>query len=371
MSAPLGDGAVSRVLMTADAVGGVWQYALELARGFSDRGIQTLLAVLGPRPDPAKMREARKVPRLHLLHTDLPLDWTARSESEVLEVGTTLANLVEDYGADIIHLNSPSLAALGNYSVPVAATAHSCVATWWQAMHAGLPMPDDFQWRTEHTARGIAAADAVIAPTHSFAAALRQTYGLRSNILVVHNGRRPQIGSDGERRRCVLTAGRLWDGAKNVAALDRVAPHLDAPVYAAGPLAGPNGASIELRHVRPLGSLSDLALSRWYRRSPIFVSLSRYEPFGLSVLEAAQSGAALVLSDIPSFRELWDGAALFVRDDDELLTALRELLDAEEHARVLGARARARAARYEASTMVDGTLAIYRLLRLPKARLAM
>ena len=37
-----------------------------------------------------------------------------------------------------------------------------------------------------------------------------------------------------------------------------------------------------------------------------------YEPFGLAVLEAAQAGCALVLSDIPTFRELWDGAAMFV-----------------------------------------------------------
>jgi glycosyltransferase involved in cell wall biosynthesis len=34
------------------------------------------------------------------------------------------------------------------------------------------------------------------------------------------------------------------------------------------------------------------------------------------VVEAAISGAALVLSDIPTFRELWDGAALFIGADD-------------------------------------------------------
>ena len=45
---------------------------------------------------------------------------------------------------------------------------------------------------------------------------------------------------------------------------------------------------------------------------PIFVSVSRYEPFGLAVLEAAHAGCALVLSDIPTFRELWQGAASFV-----------------------------------------------------------
>ena len=33
---------------------------------------------------------------------------------------------------------------------------------------------------------------------------------------------------------------------------------------------------------------------------------ARYEPFGLSILEAALSGCALVLGDLPSLRELWD-----------------------------------------------------------------
>ncbi|WP_243688744.1 glycosyltransferase [Geotalea toluenoxydans] len=43
---------------------------------------------------------------------------------------------------------------------------------------------------------------------------------------------------------------------------------------------------------------------------------ARYEPFGLTVLEAALSGCALVLGDIPSLRELWEGAAVFVPPDD-------------------------------------------------------
>ena len=38
--------------------------------------------------------------------------------------------------------------------------------------------------------------------------------------------------------------------------------------------------------------------------------------FGFSVLEAALSGCALVLGDIPSLREIWGDAALFVPPDD-------------------------------------------------------
>jgi len=36
--------------MTADAVGGVWGFALDLAAGLAARGVRTDLAVLGPGP---------------------------------------------------------------------------------------------------------------------------------------------------------------------------------------------------------------------------------------------------------------------------------------------------------------------------------
>ena len=53
---------------------------------------------------------------------------------------------------------------------------------------------------------------------------------------------------------------------------------------------------------------------------------ARYEPFGLSPLEAALAGCALVLGDIPSLREVWGDAALYVRPDDP--DALRQAIAA-------------------------------------------
>ena len=67
-----------------------------------------------------------------------------------------------------------------------------------------------------------------------------------------------------------------------------------------------------LAHLQPLGELDERTLAGCLSARPVFVSAARYEPFGLAVLEAAQAGCPLVLSDIPTFRELWDGAALFV-----------------------------------------------------------
>ncbi|MFL5224058.1 MAG: glycosyltransferase, partial [Microvirga sp.] len=87
----------------------------------------------------------------------------------------------------------------------------------------------------------------------------------------------------------------------------------------------------------------------------------RYEPFGLAVLEAAQAGCALVLSDIPTLRELWDGAALFVAADDDaaIAAAIRDLVaDPRRRAR-LGVAARARSEIYTVESTAQGMMAIY------------
>ena len=69
-----------KVLLTADTVGGVWTYALDLARGLSDRGVPVVLATLGPKPDAVQLAAAAEVPGLALRTLDQPLYWLARSE---------------------------------------------------------------------------------------------------------------------------------------------------------------------------------------------------------------------------------------------------------------------------------------------------
>jgi glycosyltransferase involved in cell wall biosynthesis len=66
-----------------------------------------------------------------------------------------------------------------------------------------------------------------------------------------------------------------------------------------------------------LGRLGPVGISAMCGRAEIYASPALYEPFGLAVLEAALSGCALVLSDIPTFRELWQGCAVFVAGNRE------------------------------------------------------
>src|SRR3546814_20423593 len=64
-----------RVLMTTDAVGGVWTYSLALARGLCSEGWSVTLVVLGPSPDVAPRQDVAEIDGCTLLLTDLPLDW--------------------------------------------------------------------------------------------------------------------------------------------------------------------------------------------------------------------------------------------------------------------------------------------------------
>lgn len=350
------------VLMTADALGGVWQYSLDLGEGLVRRGLSVTIAVLGPVPPAERIAAAEAASGCRILATGLALDWMARDPAEVHEAAAALARLAGSLNADIVHLHSPALAG-PDYPVPVVAVSHSCVGTWWEAVETG-PLPADLAWRRDLAAAGCATVDALLAPTKAFAAATQAVYGLPASPMVVRNGRRASARPSGALPPAsyVFTAGRLWDRAKNAAALDRVAARLDWPLRAAGPMESPSGERVAARHLDCLGRLDDLGVAAHLARRPVFLSLARYEPFGLAVLEAANAGCALVLSDLASFRELWDGAALFVDPEDEAgaVAAIRALADDPAERARRGAAARTRAGRYGVEAMTTGVLGIFR-----------
>jgi len=349
-------------MLTTDAVGGVWRYTLELAAQWAAKGIRALLVAMGPRPDDRQLREAATIPNLHLIATDLPLDWLAPTPAALRQAAHVLAALAARHQTDTIHLHTPALVADAAWGRPVVVMTHSCVGTWWRTVHGGV-LPPDLAWRAQAVAQGLAAADAVVAPTHGFACDLIKEYSCDRRIDVVWNGRRP-AAANADSRGIVFTAGRLWDIGKNVAVIDAAAGLLDLPVVAAGSLHGPHGGSIACQYLRCLGPLDEAAMAVQYGAASIFVSVARYEPFGLAVLEAAQAGCALILSDIATFRELWDGAALFVDPSDAhaLAATIRDCLRTPGQRDHLGTLARQRSARFSAGTMAARTWRIHQAL---------
>lgn len=353
------------VLMTADTVGGVWHYALQLARGLAARDIATVLATMGRAPSAAQRAAAASVPGLVHVHADHRLEWMPDAMEDVARSAEWLLRLERAHAPDIIHLNG-YCHAVAPFAAPKLVVAHSCVRSWWRAVLGGDP-PAEWAAYGRAVAAGLQAADAVVAPTAAFRRMLEDLYGALPAARVIHNGRDPADFSPVAAEPFVLTAGRLWDRAKNVAALDAVAPSLPWPVLVAGDDSGPDGRAEIGRNLRPLGLLAPAELAQWMGRAAVFALPARYEPFGLAVLEAALSGCALVLGDIPTFRELWDDAALFVPPDDHaaLRGALARLADDPALTASLAAAARRRAQRYGAARMVDTVVDLYGALGLP------
>ncbi|HEU0099857.1 MAG TPA: glycosyltransferase family 4 protein [Allosphingosinicella sp.] len=357
-----------RILVTADSAGSLWPYGLDLARGLSRLGHETVLALTGPAATDAQIRSATAIPGLRLVDTGLALDRTAEDEASLVRTAEGIALLADEVGADVVQLNTPALAALADFGQPVVAVLHSCVATWWETVQ-GTRLPDDFAWRTDLVAGGLRAAGEVVVPTAAFGDSVRRRYRLESAPRTVHHGRSPLAVPTGVPHDFVFTAGRLWDQGKNLGLLDSAAARIGVPVRAAGPIAGPNGGPVMFDNIHCLGTLDEAELGRCLSARPVFVSAALYEPFGLAVLEAASAGCALVLSDIPTFRELWDEVAIFVdpRDEDGFARAIGDLAGDDFERAVLGRAARERAARYTPDAMAAQMANIYRSL-LPAIR---
>lgn len=363
---------IRRVLMTADTVGGVWTYALELAGGLATCGIETTVAAMGGRLSVAQ-RAAAAHANVEVCDSALKLEWMPDPWDDVAAAGEWLLALAEQRQPDVVHLNNYAHGAL-DWNRPTVMVGHSCVCSWHAAVRGCAAGPEWDRYRAM-VARGLRAAGRVTAPTRPMLAALLRHYGRFRAADPIANGRARRrvqsAGADGAgappKEPLVLTAARLWDPGKNAALLARVAPELPWPVYAAGPDRGPDaaGQAEDLAGLRALGVLGQDELAAWYARAAIFCLPAWYEPFGLAPLEAAQAGCALVLGDIATLRAVWGDAAVYVRPDDPagLRRALQRLIDDETERAALARRARRRAGRYSRRAMVNGYLGLYERVR--------
>ncbi len=352
-----------KLLMTVDAVGGVWTYAMELCRALAGHDVEIVLACMGPPPHASQLQSARALPNVVVFCSHYRLEWMAQPWSDVARAGDWLLDLADRERVDLVHLNGYVHAALP-WRRPVVAVAHSCVYSWWQAVHGCEPPPEWREYR-ERVAAGLHRADCVVAPTHAFLESIREIYRPAARTTVIHNARSAEgfiDPPDAQRLPVVLASGRVWDRAKGVDVLDAAATGLRWHAYVAGTATAPDRAGVQLSSLRRLGSLREDDLAAWLQRAAIFAHPARYEPFGLAVLEAALGGCALVLADLPTLRELWDDAAAFVPVDDAaaLRCALDELIDDPERLRQLAHAGWTRARRYQPQSMGEQYLALYR-----------
>ncbi len=354
--------------MTADTVGGVWTYALDLARALEPHGVQIALATMGRLPSPAQTAQASAVPSVTLFPSAFALEWMPDPWDDVARAGDWLLSLEAKWRPDLIHLNGYAHGSLP-WNAPVLMVGHSCVLSWWQAVY-GTNAPSEWQRYHDEVQWGLQSADSVAAPTQSMLGCLQAHYGPLASTCVLPNGRdaalfRPAEQPPPVKQPTVFCAGRLWDDAKNIRALAEAAPFLPWPVFVAGETAPPGGRQDQqFENVHLLGCLPPAEIASRLAEAAIYALPARYEPFGLSALEAGLSGCALVLGDISSLREVWGDAALYAAPGDSgaLREVLLRLISDAPLRREMSARALARAQTYTLERMADGYLEAYRML---------
>jgi glycosyltransferase involved in cell wall biosynthesis len=348
-----------KVLMTTDTVGGVWNYSLELARGLAEKGIEVALATMGAPINELQRDKVDRIPGLRVFESHFKLEWMEDPWRDVDKAGDWLLNLESRIGPDIVHLNGYVHGSL-LWNAPTVVVGHSCVLSWWRAVK-GEDAPEEWDRYQMEVAAGLHAADLVVAPSAAMLASLAEHYGELPRTQVIPNGRDAGLFRPSAKEPMVFSAGRLWDEAKNLEALERVARRLPWPIFVAGDNHHPEGGEIRPHNTRLLGRLSQRALAAWVGRASIYALPARYEPFGLSVLEAALASCALVLGDIPSLREIWRNRAVFVppNDPEALEREILSLINAPERRQSLAAGARSRALELTPARMVAGYLAAY------------
>jgi glycogen(starch) synthase len=366
------------ILLTADTLTGTWTYARELVTGLVDRGVRVTLVSFGDVPLPEQIAWMDNLPGFDYHPTAFRLEWMQEGEADFDEASAYLCALVAELKPDLLHLTQYCFGALP-VNIPRIVVAHGDLLNWWIAVHGHEPRETQWmRWYRGMVADGIRGASVVVSPSMFMLDSIRLCYAKPADGTVIYNGRNPlmfnpYISKDDS----VLCVGKLWDAGKQVSLLTQHSHPLPVCIVAADQpvdvVRFPIRADVKLKtedyDVAFRGPQTEAQLRLLYSKSSIYVATSRYEPFGMALLEAAFSRCAIVANDIPVFREIWGDAAVYFCTNDaaSLATALRRLSEDRDFCRAHGNLAYQRArTRFPARRMLDEYLSLYRRLLLTR-----
>ncbi len=362
------------VLVTADTLSASWTYTRELVTGLVTRGVRVTLVSFGEIPLPEQTTWMDHLHGLDYRPTAFRLEWMQEAEEDLPESSAFLMTLVQELRPDVLHLNQ---FCYGNLpvDVPRVVMAHRDLVTFAEAVQerparSGRPL----KWYRDTILRGIAGADAVVAPSAWMLERIRACYMRPRRDQVIYPGRNPiffnpYISKDD----CVLAVGRLVDAGKQVFLLTQhthpvpvciVGSEQTAPVSRI-PIRADVKVATDETSVAIRGPQTEAQLRALYSRASIYAATARYEPLGMPALEAAFSRCAIVANDIPSFREIWGDAALYFRTNDSasLAASIRQLSEDRSMRRAYAELAYTRAReRFTTKRMIDDYLQLYRSL---------
>lgn len=366
------------VLLTGDTLSGSLVYTRELVTGLVTRGVRVTLVSFGDIPLPPQTSWMDHLHGLDYHPTAFHLEWMQDAEEDRAEASAFLMSLAQEMRPDVLHLHQFSYGNLP-VAIPRVVMAYGDLLTWRDAVPDEHPSLHAAERRAraryrDMVLRGIACADAVVAPSAWMLNSISAAYTRPRRAEVIYPGRNPiffnpYVSKDD----CVLAVGRLVDASRQLSLLTQHAHPLPVCIVGseqtvAAPLT-PIRADVKVAtdetSVAIRGPQTEAQLRALYSRAAIYAATSRYEPLGMPVLEAAFSRCAIVANDIPSYREVWGDTALYFRTNDasSLAASIRLLNDDRTMRRAYAELAYARAReRFTTKRMIDEHLHLYRSL---------
>jgi glycosyltransferase involved in cell wall biosynthesis len=201
-------------------------------------------------------------------------------------------------------------------------------------------------------------ADAVVAVSERTKEDVVDLYGVApERITVTVHGVDPAFAPGGQGAGgYLLFAGAVQQRKDPLAALE-AARAVGLPLVVAGPEKEPAlAAELRRRGADVRGFVAKPELAELYRQASALVLPSRYEGFGLPVLEAMASGTPVVLADEPALREVAGPAGTYAENGDLAGAVRRALADRER----LAAAGLERSARFSWRETARRTVEVYR-----------
>jgi len=348
-----------KILMTADTVGGVWTYTVSLCKALEKYNTEVHLMTMGGKPVKQQSDQIRSLKNVHLYCSDYKLEWMENPWENVQQAAIWIKEVYEKVQPDIIHFNNYGQVNQ-IWDCPVVTVFHSCVQTWWEAVKREN-LPNEWKKYKEIVKQALFSSDILIAPTKAILDQAHKAYGKTGFAKVIYNGSGSKAYSTQKKERFILTAGRIWDEAKNISLLSRIAKQLKWPVYVAGTH---NKNEEEFENIHFLGQLPPEVLQELMLKAVLFVMPAKYEPFGLAILEAARAGCTLALGNIDTLNEIWGETALYFDpfNDEEALLVLQQLIEDKELRTELAKKSMKRAQSFTEQKMAENYFEVYKSL---------